>query len=85
MRSNECRSMNFALAKKHQMTGYSGLRKADLIAHIRTADDGRLQLQIFPTWWQTYHNHVYGVVSVFGVLLSVVFFVWPTYDGPKPS
>jgi len=65
------------LAKKLGLSGYSGLRKADLIKHIGVSDGTALQRQLFPTWWQTYHNHVYGFVSVVGLVLSIIFFVWP--------
>lgn len=71
-------------AKKLQLVGYTKLPKADLIAHIQTADEANLQRQLFPTWWQTCHNHVYGLASVIGVLLSVAFFAWPSDDTQKP-
>jgi len=65
------------LAKNAQLPGYSRLRKAELIAHIQTVDESKLQTLLFPTWWQTYHTHVYGVITVAGVFLSVAFFLWP--------
>jgi Rho termination factor, N-terminal domain len=65
------------LAKRLGLSGYSGLRRADLIKHIEASDGTALQKQLFPTWWQTYHNHVYGFVSVVGLVLSIIFFVWP--------
>lgn len=71
------------LAKKLRLSGCSGLRKADLIAHIQSSDAAALQRQLYPTWWQTHHNHVYGVVTVVGVLLSIVFFTWPTRDASE--
>jgi hypothetical protein len=64
-------------AKRLGLSGYSSLRKTDLIKHIGASDSTALQNHLFPTWWQTYHNHVYGFVSVFGLLLSIVFFAWP--------
>tara|TARA_R110002072_G_C7978996_1_gene536136 strand:+ start:160210 stop:160905 length:696 start_codon:yes stop_codon:yes gene_type:complete len=73
------------LAKNAQLTGYSGLRKADLIAHIQTVGESRLQTLLFPTWWQTYNNHVYGVITVAGVLLSVAFFLWPASNAIDAS
>jgi Rho termination factor, N-terminal domain len=74
------------LAKRLGLSGYSGLRKADLVKHIGASDGVALQKQLFPTWWQTYHNHVYGFVSVFGLVLSIVFFAWPsgTIPDTKP-
>ena len=75
------------LAKRLGLSGYSGLRKADLVKHIVVSDAEALQKQLFPTWWQTYHNHVYGFVSVFGLVLSIVFFAWPpgTIPDAKPT
>lgn len=75
------------LAKKLGLSGYSGLRKADLIKLIQASDGTVLQEQLFPTWWQTYHNHVYGSMSVAGLVLSVVLFIWPagTVPDAKPT
>ena len=74
-------------AKRLGLSGYSSLRKADLIKLIQASDTTALQKQLFPTWWQTYHNHVYGSMSVVGLVLSVVFFVWPASTVPdaKPT
>lgn len=65
------------LAKRLRLSGYSSLRKTDLIKYIGASDAIALQKQLFPTWWQTYHNHVYGFASVVGLVLTVVFFAWP--------
>jgi Rho termination factor, N-terminal domain len=65
------------LAKRLKLSGYSSLRKADLIKYIGASDAIALQKQLFPTWWQTYHNHVYGFASVIGLILTVLFFAWP--------
>ncbi|MDR4463128.1 MAG: Rho termination factor N-terminal domain-containing protein [Nitrospira sp.] len=75
------------LAKRLGLSGYSGLRKADLIKNIQESDATALQKQLFPTWWQTYHNHVYGSMSVVGLVLTVLFFVWPAGTVPvaKPT
>ncbi len=75
----ECRSIDELriLARRLGLSGCSSLRKADLIKHIQGSDATALQKQLFPTWWQTYHNHVYGFVSVVSLALSVVFFAWP--------
>ena len=69
------------LAKRLGSSGYSGLRKADLIKHIEGSDATALQKTLFPTWWHTYHNHVYGSMSVVGLVLTVLFFVWPAGTG----
>ena len=65
------------LARRLGLSGYSDLRKSDLINHIGASDGTALQKHLFPTWWQAYHNHVYGIVSVVGLILSIVFYAWP--------
>lgn len=64
------------LAKRLRLSGYSSFRKAELIKYIETSDSIALQKQLFPTWWQTYHNHVYGSASVIDLVLTVAFFAW---------
>jgi len=29
------------------------------------------------SWWDKYHNHVYGLITIVGVVLSVIFFIMP--------
>lgn len=74
------------LARKLALTGCSNLNKQDLVARIAQADTHALKAELFPTWWQTYHNHVYGAVSVLGVALSIIFFILPlTHDKHVPT
>jgi hypothetical protein len=73
------------LCKRLGLSGYSSLRKSDLIELIAGADPSRLRGYLFPTWWEKHHNHVYGVVSVLGVVLSIAFFAWPTGDDGAPA
>jgi hypothetical protein len=72
-----------ALAKKLKVSGYSGRRKADLIARIQSSDEGTLQKHLFPTWWQIHHNHVYGVIGVVGALLAIPPLVWSLLNTPE--
>jgi hypothetical protein len=65
------------LAKQLSLSGYSRLDKAQVIALILSADERALRRIVVPTWWQKYHNHVYGVASIVGLILTVVFFYWP--------
>jgi len=71
------------LAKQLRLGGYSNIRKAELIALIRSSDSKALRRRLFPTWWERFHNHVYGVASVAGVILAIAFFAWPNADSPK--
>lgn len=75
----ECMSMPelLVVAKKLRLTGCSNLRKDDLVARILRSDTNPLRQLLFPGWWNTHYNHVYGIITVFGVILSIVFFVWP--------
>lgn len=68
------------LCKTLDITGYSKLRKPELIERIKQIDKSRLRRQLFPTWWQQYHNHLYGIASVVGLFASVGFFFWPSSD-----
>ena len=70
------------LARRLRLSKYSGLRKSELITLIEANGEANLQKHLFPTWWQQYHNHVYGVVTVLGLILSIIFFAWPTSDAP---
>ena len=69
------------LSRRLRVSGYSTLRKVDLINHLASADQNALRSYLYPSWWDKYHNHVYGVVTVIGVILTIAFFVWPnTHD-----
>lgn len=65
------------IASKLKVPGYRKLTKEALTATLLSSDKIDLLKQLHITWWDRYHNHVYGVFSVVGVVLSVVFFVTP--------
>jgi hypothetical protein len=73
------------LARRLGLSGYSSRRKTELVALIRSVDSALLQKHLFPTWWQCYHNHVYGAVTVIGFVLSIAFFIWPTTETPTTA
>ena len=65
------------LAKNLRITGYSNLNKIELVNFILKSDIKKLEQEIYPSWWHTYHNHVYGVVTVLALVLSVIFYFIP--------
>lgn len=71
------------LARQLGIAGFSRLQKSVLIDEINKCDNRKLKSLLIPTLWERHHNHVYGVASVIGVLLSVVFFLWPSTDAPS--
>ena len=63
------------IAKTVGVRGFTDLKKADLIETLAT--NPNVSLLINPSWWEKHHNHVYGCAGVIGVILTLVFFVWP--------
>lgn len=52
------------LAKKLGLSGYSGLRKAELVKQIGASDARALQKQRFPTWWQEQEGDALSTRSI---------------------
>ena len=73
------------LAKKLALSGYSSLRKADLIDYLTATDPEALSRLLFPNWWAAHHNHVYGAITILGVALAVAFFVWQQLENSRPT
>lgn len=65
------------IAKKLRISGYTRPNKSELIDHILEVDSPKLKRILFPTWWDRYHNHLYGTASIVGVLLAILFFFFP--------
>jgi hypothetical protein len=62
------------IARRLPITGYRSLNKNDLISAILKCDESYVRRSLSVTWWDRYHNHVYGCVSILGVVLSIIFF-----------
>jgi hypothetical protein len=75
----------FLLAKSLKIINYRDLRKSELIVEILSCGEQRVARILHPTWWQRYHNHVYGAASVVGLVLTVVFFFWPSSSSHAES
>ena len=72
------------LAKNLRITGYSNLNKIELVNFILKSDIKKLEQEIYPSWWHTYHNHVNGVVTVLALVLSVIFYFIPLTKNEDP-
>lgn len=73
------------LAKKLGVSGFSRLKKSQLVDLLLTSNRNSLKTMLFPTWWSKYHNHVYGNASIIGVLLAIAFFIWPMSETPTET
>src|SRR4051812_26105483 len=62
------------IAKRLKIARFSKLSKNGLITAILDADPtGKAAKPI--TWWNRYHNHVYGIAGLVGLLLTIIFFI----------
>jgi hypothetical protein len=62
------------IARRLQIAGYRSLNKNDLISAILKCNESCVRRSLSATWWNLYHNHVYGWVGILGLVLSIVFF-----------
>lgn len=69
------------IAKQLGLSGFSKGTKSDLIDLLLAANSTLLQNVLFPTLWARYHNHIYGAVTILGLILAVVFFIWSPGGG----
>jgi hypothetical protein len=53
------------------------LKATEIKTILKKGEKDKIAALINPSWWSHYHNHVYGVASIIGVVLTVLFFVWP--------
>ena len=60
------------IAKRLRVSGYRRLKKPDLVASILREDRTLLLRHLSISWWDRYHNHVYGGITVLGLVLTVV-------------
>jgi hypothetical protein len=70
------------LAKQLKISGFRKLSKDLLIESIlQTGQNEKLVSILAPSWWTRYHNHVYGLATLIGLGLTILFFVWPKLPG----
>jgi hypothetical protein len=77
------------IASKLKLSGYRKLSKDALVHTILTTDEKTLSQCLSVTWWNRYHNHVYGAFTIAGVILAVLMFAiqspTPKPESPQPA
>lgn len=71
------------IARKLRIAGYRNKSKPELIAAVLQLGEATVRKSLNITWWDRYHNHVYGVVTIIGCLLAIIPFM-PTPPPPDP-
>jgi len=61
------------IARKLRIPKYRSLAKNDLISTILAFDESLVRQSLSITWWDRYHNHVYGGITTAAFILSIVF------------
>lgn len=69
------------IARKRHVAGYRSKSKPELIAARLQLGEATVRKSLNITWWDRYHNHVYGVVTIIGCLLAIIPFL-PTTPPP---
>jgi len=70
------------IARKLHISHYRALKIPELVSEIANCDENLIRKHLSITWWDRYHNHVYGVTTVIAFIASILFFVIP-YFIPK--
>ncbi len=68
------------VARKLRVKSYRKLNKDVLVRELLLVDDRKLRAALNITFWDKYHNHVYGWASIIGVVISVVLYLLPGGD-----
>lgn len=66
------------LGKRLNVSIYRRLKKDELVEALLACPLISKHLRV--TWWDLHHNHVYGAATIVGLILAVVFFVWPVIN-----
>jgi len=66
------------VARKLNVKGYRKKKQNDLVEHLLSEHTEGLASMLNVTWWDIYHNHVYGVgslaLAVIGILIALPLF-----------
>lgn len=66
------------VARKLNVIKYRKLSKIELESFILVNfNEKTIKKALKITWWDKYHNHIYGIISLTGVILSIIFFIFP--------
>jgi hypothetical protein len=68
------------LGRRMSIPNYRRLPKDQLVQALIAVPSWPKQMRI--SWWDLHHNHVYGLATVIGLVLTVVFYVWPLIVPP---
>jgi hypothetical protein len=68
------------LGRRMSIPNFRRLSKDQLVEALIAVP--ALPKQMRTSWWDLYCNHFYGLASVIGVVLTIVFFVWPLIVPP---
>lgn len=66
-----------SIARKLRIKGRANKTKSELVALIVEQDEAFVRRSLNITWWDKYHNHVYGVATLIAAVLGVVFWQFP--------
>ncbi len=69
------------LGKRLQIANYRKLKEQGLVEALQAIPNIDKKMRV--SWWNLHHNHVYGVVTLLGLLLTILFFLWPLAATPS--
>lgn len=65
------------IAKHLEVPSYSTKNKQELIGEILRVNHKELREHLFPSWWEKHHNHFYGLVGLFALIVTIYFYFNP--------
>lgn len=74
---NSTRAELIVISRKLGITGYSALNKEKLVKAILSVDLKKLKNTIDLSWWEKHHNHVYGMVTIIALIVTILFNLKP--------
>ena len=63
------------IARKLKIHKCRLLNKNSLISAILSCEESLVRRNLSISWWDRYHNHVYGIATIISVILAIAFFV----------
>ncbi len=72
--NNKTRGELNIIAKEHNIDKYRQMSRSDLIDSLLKMEIGDSPKAISVTWWGSHCKHVYGIVSIIGLVFTVLYF-----------
>jgi hypothetical protein len=73
------------LAKRFSVSNFRKMTKDALVGELlKDQNRGALERLLFPSWWSLHHNHVYGVLTIVG-LVWAIYAWWSPKPAPRPK